>query len=96
MKKNSMLVDTETRHVTEAGANNSNNNFLLSIGTVKAHVPKNVVHEIQKLLVEQIVFLQQALRGTHIIRFITAVSQRKIGYVTGGALNTSKILTRPL
>ena len=27
------------------------------------HVPKNVVHKIQELLVEKIVFLQQALHG---------------------------------
>ena len=69
-------------------ANNSNNDLLLSVGTIKAHVPKNVVHKIQELLVEQIVFLQQALRGTH---RITAASQRKINLVTGGVHRTQPL-----
>ena len=67
-------------------ASNLNNYLFLSIGTVEAH-------KIQELLVEQIAFLQQALRGTH---RITAAIQRKISFVTGGTLKTSKILTRPL
>ena len=46
--------------------------------TVKVHLPKNVVHKIQQLLVELIVFFQQALHGTH---HITAASQRKISFV---------------
>ena len=71
-------------------ANNSNRTLLLSISTVNVHEPKNVVHKIQELLDEKIVFLQQALHG--MLR-ITAASQRKISLVT---LHTNKILTRPL